>query len=353
MKHLYKQEWECKNLSTVGFNIETYIKETIQEQLPEYYEFFPFKIGYKSSSFSDGDFYCLHMEEIISQVPHVDNLKDPTIISLSRKVFNKTHFPSYEESFSLLKDKGFSFNKFTYVGEKKGNKLCWPHIAQNVTKWLNHIVVPEVLARNIKRVKDVIPTPPNYDTTKILNNTFVIESETGMLQGTAFHLKGIGIITCDHCIRSERGSQILEDLKLYRGNDHGNKVSASVEFYNDEIDVAILKVEEQFLNEGLEIGSTDELKQMDHIAVAGFPNYNFGDNGIFTPGLIVGFRVHSGIRHILVNTPLISGNSGGPAIDKNNLVIGIAVTGAEKMSQAHETEKHGIIPIDVIKLLRK
>ena len=121
---------------------------------------------------------------------------------------------------------------------------------------------------------------------------------------------------------------------------------------NSSIDLALLEVDKDFLNDGLERGATDNLKQMEHVAISGFPNYNYGDNGIFSPGLIVGFRVYSGIRHILVNTPLISGNSGGPAINKDNLLFGIEVTGSERMSQAHETEKHGLIPIDVIDLIK-
>ena len=73
-----------------------------------------------------------------------------------------------------------------------------------------------------------------------------------------------------------------------------------------------------------------------------------------TPPLqaISGFRSYSGLRHILVNSPLIAGNSGGPAFDKNSKVIGIAVTGADKMSTAHETEKHGLIPIEALNYIK-
>jgi len=352
MTQTYKMEWERKNLNTVGFSISDLIKQIVKEQFPEYAEFFPLKTGYSSDSFSDGNFYCIQVKEIISQMPHVGELKDNNLIDLSKKVFEKNHFPTYEESFSILQDKGYSFDTFTYIGQKDGFKLSWPHIANNVVNWLNHLVLPKVMEMNIKRVKDAIPTPPNYDMQKVLNNIYVIESEEGMLQGTAFHLRGIGLITCDHCVRDEKSSKILQDLKLYRGHDISKKIDVKVKSSNSSIDVALLEVDNDFLNDGLERGTTDNLKQMEHVAISGFPNYNFGDNGIFSPGLIVGFRVYSGIRHILVNTPLISGNSGGPAINKDNLVVGIAVTGAERMSQAHETEKHGLIPIDVIDLIK-
>jgi len=350
---MYKQEWDLKgNLNTAGMNISSYIQQVIKEQLPEYSEFFPFKVGYSSNSYSDGDFYCLQIKEIISQMPHVGDLKDQSIIDLFRQVYAINPFPSFEESYKIINNTGFSFDTFTYIGQKDGNKLSWPHIAENVIDWLNHIVLPRVMEMNLKRVKDAIPIPPNYDMQKVLNNIYVIESEEGVVQGTAFHLKGIGVITCDHCIRNEENKEILKDLKLYRGHDISNKIDVKVKSSNSSIDLALLEVDKDFLNDGLERGATDNLKQMEHVAISGFPNYNYGDNGIFSPGLIVGFRVYSGIRHILVNTPLISGNSGGPAINKDNLVVGIAVTGAERMSQAHETEKHGLIPIDVIDLIK-
>jgi S1-C subfamily serine protease len=119
------------------------------------------------------------------------------------------------------------------------------------------------------------------------------------------------------------------------------------------IDLMILSIgieKEKML--GLSAGSGDDLKHMEHVAVAGFPNYRIGDTGVIIPGLVVGFRMVSGIRRILTNAPIVAGNSGGPVIGSNNRVIGIAVTGAERMDRAQETEDHGIVPIDALKYLR-
>jgi len=102
---------------------------------------------------------------------------------------------------------------------------------------------------------------------------------------------------------------------------------------------------------GLEIGDSDTIQLNDHIAVAGFPNHNYGDTGIFSPGLIIGFRTVSSIRRFLTNIPLIAGNSGGPIISSKNKVIGVAVTGADKMENAGITENHGIIPINALRVL--
>lgn len=188
-----------------------------------------------------------------------------------------------------------------------------------------------------------------FDTIELFENIYVIESESGMKQGTAFHLKNFGLITCDHCIRDEDRNEIFNDIKIYKGYDFASKFTTKVIKSNSDLDIAVLETPIGLTEKtGLEIGSSTNLQQLQKIGVAGFPNYNFGDNGIFSPGIIVGFRNYSGKRHLLVNCPLISGNSGGPAFDENSKVIGIAVTGADKMSKSHETEKHGIIPIEVI-----
>lgn len=56
--------------------------------------------------------------------------------------------------------------------------------------------------------------------------------------------------------------------------------------------------------------------------------------------------------HILTDAPLIAGNSGGPVLDSHNQLIGVVVTGADRLENAQKTEKHGVIPIDALNYLR-
>lgn len=204
-----------------------------------------------------------------------------------------------------------------------------------------------------KEISKVIISDTKYDLAKIFDCIFVIESEIGMKQGTVFYLKNIGLITCDHCIRDDSSNGILQDLKIFRGKTFAKKYEVEVIKCNSDLDIAILQTAPGFLNEGLDIGNTKNLELQQDIAIAGFPNYTFGDEGSFVQSKIASFRNYSGIRHILVSNPIISGNSGGPGLNAKGEVVGIAVTGADKMSNANKTEKHGLIPIDAINNLLK
>ena len=50
---------------------------------------------------------------------------------------------------------------------------------------------------------------------------------------------------------------------------------------------------------------------------------------------------------------LFIAENGGPVITAGNKVIGVAVTGAERMEESQETENHGIIPIDALAFLKR
>jgi S1-C subfamily serine protease len=141
---------------------------------------------------------------------------------------------------------------------------------------------------------------------------------------------------------------LAEDLKVFSPRNFKATFDVELVASNAAIDIAILLAPDLEMGEGLKIGSSDLLKQMDHIAIAGFPNYSYGDSVVLSPGLVIGFRTVSAIRRILVNTPIVAGISGGPALNAKGEVIGVAVTGADGMENAPHTEKHGVVPIEAL-----
>lgn len=181
-----------------------------------------------------------------------------------------------------------------------------------------------------------------YNIAEILDALWILECEETCKQGTAFSLAEVGIITCDHVLGN--------NTYAFKPVKPSEKFSVSVLARNEAIDIAVLNIDATQNNELIQ-ASADKLSQMDQIAIAGFPNYRLGDSGILIPGKVIGFRPVSGILRILTNAPIVAGNSGGPVLDTQSRVIGIAVTGSDRMEDAQETENHGIIPIDALTFL--
>jgi len=339
-------EWKLSNgaLADIGFAIASATTEAANRQVADLAELFPLKGNWELQGHIDEEWLIVKISERYgSGVPAVGELKGDELDYIRKKVIPFKP-RNHSELFVLLGLEWFSFQRFTYVGPYRDSCACWPDLNQHLIDWLNHIVLPEVIKRNETRILRAIPKPPQFNLETIRGACWVLECEESIKQGTAFYLKEAGLISCQHVL----GPRTV----AFHPDNISNKYPVTVIAQNETIDVAILSIEQE-LRSGLSAGIADNLKVMDHVVVAGFPNYRYGDTGVILPGLIVGFRMVSGIRRILTNAPIIAGNSGGPVIGGNNHVIGIAVTGAEMMDKAQQTENHGIIPIDAMKYIRR
>jgi len=137
---------------------------------------------------------------------------------------------------------------------------------------------------------------------------------------------------------------------VVRVRKHGDsrKFAATVEHVAHECDLALLKVEDpQFWAglEPLELGDLPDLQ--DKIMVVGYPHG--GDRISITQGIVsrveMGSYSHSGeyLLMIQIDAAINSGNSGGPALDEDGLVVGVAFQALD------EAENIGyIIPVPII-----
>ena len=185
------------------------------------------------------------------------------------------------------------------------------------------------------------PAPPfHFDPRAV----WILEAEDESAQGTAFALVGVGLVTCHHVLRP--------DTMAFQSHDWRRKWPIKVVSADADLDLAIVEIGGA-VSALFQPGSGEDAKQLDQIAVLGFPNYRWGDNCRITPGHVVGHRVVSGIRRLQVSAPIIAGNSGGPVIEGSGKVIGVGVTGADRMEDAQKTENHGVIPIEALRHLKK
>ncbi len=315
----------------------------VTEQMPDLADLFPFKNRFEGRVHFDEGWLAIAIEFGNDPGAARGGAMEAASIERYRAVAVVSCTPNHNELVGLLGAGYFSFTRFAYVGPYEDEQLSWPHLAEHVAEWINHCVLPEVLHRNQTRVLRTIPVPPQFDFAKTSRGLWVLECEESSRQGTAFTLAGYGIITCAHVLG--------ETTRAFKASATHEKRPVRVVARNDVLDLAVLEIDGTG-SDALRIGSADSIRQMDHIAVVGYPNYRVGDSGVLIPGLVVGFRPVSGVRRILTNAPIVAGNSGGPVIDGTNRVIGVAVTGADRMEEAGTTENHGIIPIDALGFLK-
>ena len=167
--------------------------------------------------------------------------------------------------------------------------------------------------------------------------------DDGATQGTGFALDGTGVVTCSHVL--------TDGTFAYLAAGPQRRLDIAIRARNETIDLAIVDIESLSV-EPLARGSADDVDVHDEIFAAGFANYRPGDSGLVLPGVVVGSRMVSGIRRLLIDARIVGGMSGGPVVDAGGRVIGVCVTGADRLEEDVATENFGVIPIDALTFLR-
>jgi RNA-directed DNA polymerase len=152
----------------------------------------------------------------------------------------------------------------------------------------------------------------------IAQAVWLIEDANGN-QGTAFAAEGYGLLTASHVVE---GTEILAyrpayDVKQYRVN----VVSRS-----EEVDLAQLHIDARIPVQ-LPLGNPNPLELGDEVTLAGFPRYHVGDSVHINRGPITQKRRYMGVPHYIIQPTIVFGNSGGPVLNRENQVVGIAVKG--------------------------
>lgn len=316
--------------------------EIIRSQMPDLVEFFPFGKAFHFHAHLDpsGWFGLRLVWPPRAPIIVGPKMEEKDIAFLKEKI-EPYQERDYHTVKSILGPEWYADNRFTYIGPYDQNKVSWLNISEHLVEWMNDIPLPLVLERNKARVLRAIPLPPSYNTSQIEKSLWILECEETNQQGTAFALNNVGLVTCSHVIGNV--------THAFRHNNPAQKFPVTVIAQHDIIDLAVLSISGP--TPALTRGDPTNINQMDHVLVAGHPNYRLGDSPFFIPGLIVGFRPVSGIRRLLTNAAIVRGNSGGPILNGDGQVIGVAVTGADNFRTQTQTEDHAIVPIDALGLI--
>jgi RNA-directed DNA polymerase len=148
--------------------------------------------------------------------------------------------------------------------------------------------------------------------------------EHSKLQGTAFFLKGVGLVTAAHCVEG------VNEVELFHPSKLANKFKATIRKRHKHRDLAIL--EHQIpATEYFELDPvTRPIATGDSTTAVGYPGWAPGDQLNIRPGFVSTLTVKSAVRLIEVTQKLTQGMSGGPLLDANDAVAGIIHKGGPK-----------------------
>jgi len=157
------------------------------------------------------------------------------------------------------------------------------------------------------------------------------DGESVISQGSAFQLKGVGIVTCAHVVSKE--GNVFEELEAFKHDNPTVKYKVIVERICSHRDVAICSIQgenggeppENFVQE-----SEKSVEMAQEVKLLGFPAYAPGQSFFMVDAKVAKIYSQSAVNKFEINALIRKGNSGGPIIDLESNVVGIALEGARK-----------------------
>ncbi len=172
-----------------------------------------------------------------------------------------------------------------------------------------------------------------------IDSLWVIEScydtEDGNVeasQGTGFQLSEVGIVTCAHVVTTDDGD-ILKEIEVHKCTDVGNTYKLKVDRICKHRDVAIcsIKREKGQLPPSKYIKRSNSLlKIKDDVTLLGFPSYDKGNSHLLIETQVASIYPDRATKKFEIADQIREGNSGGPIINSEFKVVGLALEGATK-----------------------
>jgi hypothetical protein len=157
------------------------------------------------------------------------------------------------------------------------------------------------------------------------------EGEAMIPQGSAFQLKDIGIVTCAHVVSEKE--KVFEELEVFKHDNPTVKYKLNVERICPHRDVAICSI---LIEEGKLPPANNVTKSKNQVVMGqeakllGFPAYAPGHGFFMVDTKVAKIYTQSKVSKFEIDSLIREGNSGGPIVDSESNVIGIALEGARK-----------------------
>jgi RNA-directed DNA polymerase len=168
---------------------------------------------------------------------------------------------------------------------------------------------------------------------------FAVEGPTS--QGTGFVFSDKGLITCAHVVAKQA------QLTMHRQGDT-QKYPVSVVYIDEDRDLALLAFSgvKPANSSIFEMASVHARKE-DQIVLMGYPTTGPAVSSLIEKGAVTALYTRFGQARLSVSCTIFKGNSGGPVLDRNFRLIGVAANGPSKLDPKG-TELSGVIPISVL-----
>lgn len=166
------------------------------------------------------------------------------------------------------------------------------------------------------------PLDPREIVKKLFPSTVIIfvhdKDNQPLAQGSGFVIDDELIATNFHVIEGAAGGYVK-----FVGDDRKHEIGG-VTGYDQKIDIAVLRV--RGINAGkVTFQSKHEIGQ--RVYAIGNP---LGLEGTFSAGIVSGLRTEEKVRYVQITAPISPGSSGGPVVDDQANVIGIATAGFDE-----------------------
>ena len=168
---------------------------------------------------------------------------------------------------------------------------------------------------------------------QVINDSIQIPAILSAIHGGSIDGKGNGSSGTGFAVSSDgfimTAYHLIENASSIIINMDNEKVECSIATTDRSNDLALLKVEEP-TPDFLTVISSTSLNIGDKVFTIGFPVPSLlGQNSKYSEGVVSSLTGISGISSLLqVSVPIQPGNSGGPVLNKDGMVVGIITSSA-------------------------